>query len=78
MTKPSFLDEVLGRIKAKHPEVTKDEIVARVEWLVKHDYIRRFVDIYGQTRYVNTGKNTSNAARDMAEDPIDLGNADSD
>lgn len=77
MTKPTFLDEVYERIKAKRPEVTKDELVARVEWMVKHGYIRRFVDIYGAVKYVNTGKDTSNAAQDLKEDPIDL-DADSD
>lgn len=78
MSKPTFLEEVLGRIQAKRPEVTKDELVARVEWMIKHGYLRRFVDIYGQVKYVNTSKDPSNTARDLEQAPIDFGNADSD
>jgi hypothetical protein len=72
MTKPTIQDRVLAAVQAKRPEVTMDKFLDATEWLVSHGYLRRTIDIYGQTKYDKMSKPDSALARDLEQDPISL------
>ncbi len=72
MNKPSVQEQVLVAVQAKRPETTRDQLIDATEWLVRHGYLRRVTNIYGQTDYIDTSKPSSEIAHDIEQDPIEL------